>query len=188
MNLHRILSRTLPSLALLTLCLPGNAQSLKAGLWEHTVTTKSQSGELEKAMAETQKELAAMPPAQRKQMEQMMAGRGVGMSPKANTMKVCVTKEDSERMLMPRQDGQCTQQAIQRTAGTVKVKFSCKGNPPTSGESELTLQGDTGYTGKTRINTVSNGKPEQLSMDQSGKWLGADCGTVKPLPRASAAK
>ncbi|MFZ2295254.1 MAG: DUF3617 family protein, partial [Polaromonas sp.] len=94
----------------------------------------------------------------------------------------------SERMLMPRQDGQCTQQAVQRTAGTVKLKFSCEGNPPTSGESELTLQGDTGYTGKTRINTVSNGKPEQLSMDQSGKWLGADCGTVKPLPRASAAK
>jgi hypothetical protein len=184
MKLHRILLRTLPALALLALCLPGSAQTLKAGLWEHTVAMKSQSGEMEKALAEMQKQLAAMPPAERKQMEQMMGAQSVG--PKANTVKVCVTREDSERMFMPQQGGQCTQQAVQRSAGTVKVKFSCSGNPPTSGESEMTLLGDTAYTGKTLVNTTAHGKPEQLTMDQSGKWLGADCGTVKPLPRAPA--
>lgn len=52
----------------------------------------------------------------------------------------------------------------------------------------MTLLGDTGYTGKTLVNTTSRGKPEQVTMEQSGKWLGADCGTVKPLPRASAQK
>jgi hypothetical protein len=188
MKLHRILLRTLPALALLALCLPGSAQSLKAGLWEHTVTMKSQSGEIEKAMTEMQKELAAMPPAQRKQMEQMMGAQGVGMGPKANAVKVCVTREDSERMFLPQQGGQCTQQAVQRIAGTVKIKFSCNGSPPTSGESEMTLLGDTGYTGKTLVNTTTHGKPEQLSMDQSGKWLGADCSALKPISRAPAKK
>ncbi|WP_293603166.1 DUF3617 domain-containing protein [Polaromonas sp. UBA4122] len=188
MTHHRILLRTLPALALLALCLPASAQTLKAGLWEHTVAMKSQSGEIEKAMTEMQKQLATMPPAQRKQMEQMMAAQGVGMGPKANAVKVCVTREDSARMFMPQQGGQCTQQAVQRSAGTVKVQFSCSGNPPTSGETEITLLGDTAYTGKTLVNTTAHGKPEQLTMDQSGKWLGADCGTLKPLSRAPANK
>ena len=78
-----------------------SAQTQAPGLWEHSVIFKTQSGEMEKAMAEMQKQLAAMPPEQRKQMEQMMAGRGVGIGPKANTYKVCVTKEEAARQAGP---------------------------------------------------------------------------------------
>lgn len=174
--------------ALWLLAAGAGAQTLKAGLWEHTSSIKTQSGEMEKGMAEMQKQMAAMPPDQRKQMEQMMAARGVSIGPSATTVKICVTREESERVFMPRQQGECTQQTVQRSGNTVKVKFSCNGNPPTSGESEITLQGDTGYTGRTTLNTVAHGKPEKMTMDQSGKWLGADCGNIKPLvttPRAS---
>ena len=42
-------------------------QKLRPGLWEHTVAMKSQSGQMEAAMAQMQKSLASMTPEQRKQ-------------------------------------------------------------------------------------------------------------------------
>ena len=110
-----------------------------------------------------------------------MVAQGVGTGPKANTVKMCVTREDSERLFMPQQDGRCPRQAAQHIAGTMKITFSCSGNPPTCGESEFTLLGDTGYTSKTFVNKTVQGRPEQLTMNQSGKWLGAGCGTIKPI-------
>ena len=56
-----------------------SAQELKPGLWEVTSTMTSASGELEKANAQMQKELAGMPAEQRKMMEDMMAKQGVKM-------------------------------------------------------------------------------------------------------------
>lgn len=47
-------------------CSAAQAQTLRSGLWEHTVALKSQSGEMEKALTEMQ-QLAAMPPAQRRE-------------------------------------------------------------------------------------------------------------------------
>ncbi|MCB2028402.1 MAG: DUF3617 family protein, partial [Rhodoferax sp.] len=49
------------------------AQNLQPGLWELTSTMHSGSGQMEKAMAEAQKQMAALPPEQRKMMQDMMA-------------------------------------------------------------------------------------------------------------------
>ena len=65
-------------------------QKLRPGLWENSVTMKSQSGQLEAAMAQMQKSMASLTPAQRKQMEQAMAQQGVSMGPSGNTVKVCI--------------------------------------------------------------------------------------------------
>ena len=45
---------------------------------------------------------------------------------------------------------------------------------------------DKAYTGKMTMQAEAGGKPQQMSMDMSGKWFGADCGDVKP--RAMPAK
>lgn len=159
------------------------AQKMRPGLWEHSFTMKSQSGQMEKAMSDMQQQMASMPPEQRKMMEQMMAQQGMGMGTPGKSVKVCITKEQAERNEVPQQEGNCTQQVVQRTGNTVKVKFSCTGNPPTSGESEVTFSSPTTYTGKSVVDTMVNGKPERMTMDQSGKWLSADCGNVKPMRR-----
>jgi len=160
-----------------------SAQSMKPGLWEHSFTMKSQSGQMEKGMAEMQKQLAAMPPEQRKMMEQMMAKNGVGMGTRANTAKVCISPEQAARMDLPQQDGQCKQDVTQRSGSTMKFKFSCAGQPPTSGEGEVTFSSPTSYSSKSVVNTVIEGKPERMTMDQIGKWLAADCGALKPVKR-----
>jgi uncharacterized protein YneF (UPF0154 family) len=159
-------------------------QKMRPGLWEHSVNMKSQSGQMEAAMAEMQKSLASMPPEQRKQMEQMMAQQGVGMGPKGQTVKVCITKEQADLDNIPQQEG-CTQKVQRVDASTMKVAFSCKGGqgqPPSSGEGTITMQGPTAYTGQFRFKTQNQGKPEQIDMAQTGKWLSDNCGAIKPMP------
>jgi len=74
------------------------AQGMAPGLWEHSVKFKSQSGEMEKSKAEMQAEMASLPPDQRKMVEQMMAKKGMSFDAEGTTLRVCVTKEQAERM------------------------------------------------------------------------------------------
>lgn len=155
------------------------AQKMQPGLWEHSFTMKTQGGQMENAMAQMQQQLANMPPEQRKMVEQMMAKQGLGMGNKANSVKVCISKEQAELDRMPQQEG-CTQKVERLNASTVKVAFECKGNPPSSGEGTLTFSKPTAYTGQFKVKTVVNNQPEQIDMAQSGQWLAADCGNLKP--------
>jgi hypothetical protein len=169
--------------AALALCsLHALAQTQAPGLWEHSFKMKSQDGELEKAMAEMQRQMAAMPPDQRKQVEQMMAERGMSMGAQGTVVKVCVTKEDVARKAEPQFGEGCTQQVLQRSASGMKVKFECTQPRPMSGEGEMRFISDKAYTGKSTLTAQSNGKAQQMTMEMAGKWLATDCGDVKPRP------
>ncbi len=160
-------------------------QKMRPGLWEHTISMASQSGQIEAPMAQAQKSLAAMPPAQRKQMEDMLAaqGQGIRMNDKGHSTKVCVTPEQAAMDSFPQQGG-CTQKMQRVDASTLKVRFSCKGdadNPATSGDGTVTLQGPKAYTGQFKIHTTgASGKPDRIGMAQSGKWLSEACGATPP--------
>jgi hypothetical protein len=162
---------------------PAQAQSkLQPGLWEHTMLMKSGSGQMEGAMAKMQSQLASMPPEQRKMIESRMAQSGASMGAKPNTVQVCLSKERAERGDTPQGDSRCKQEVLQRSGGTMKFRFTCAGNPPSSGEGEYTITGPNAYSGHSVINTVVDGRPERMEMTQSGKWLSADCGSLKPMP------
>lgn len=154
-------------------------QKMQPGLWEHSFSMKTQGGQMENAMAQMQQQLANMPPEQRKMVEQMMAKQGLGIGPKGTSVKVCISKEQAELDRVPQQEG-CTQKVDRVSASTVKVAFECKGNPPSSGEGTLTFSSPTAYNGQFKVKTVVDNKPEQIDMAQSGKWLAADCGNLKP--------
>lgn len=159
-------------------------QKMRPGLWEHSVSMKGQGGQMEAALAEMQHSLAGMPPEQRKRMEQMLAQQGVGMGSRGQTLKICISKEQAELDSIPAQQG-CTQQVQRLDANTVKVAFTCQGGPgqpPSSGEGTVSFQGPTAYTGQFRLQTQTQGKPEQIDMAQSGHWLSDHCGALKPLP------
>jgi hypothetical protein len=160
------------------------AQSMKPGLWEITSKMQSGSGQMERQMAQAQERMANLPPDQRKMMEEMMARQGVKMGTAGGggmTMKVCMTKEMVERSEMPSQQrGDCKTTSQSRSGNTMKMAFACT-NPPSSGEGQFTFNGSEGYTMKMAVNTTVQGKPETMNMDASGKWLGADCGDVKPM-------
>lgn len=155
---------------------------MKPGLWEHSFTIKSESGKIEKAMGELKTKMANMSPEQREMMESMMAKQGLGIGQQANSVKVCITKEQAENLEIPQgQNQNCTHEVVNRTAKTVKMKFNCKGLTNTNGEGEFTLTSPTAYIGKSVINTTTNNKTERMDMNQKGKWISANCGEIKPI-------
>jgi hypothetical protein len=167
--------------AALVLAFSANAQSLKPGLWEITNKMQTGSGQMEAQMAQMQQQMANMPPDQRKMVEEMMAKQGVKMGAGgAMTVKVCMTKEMVERNEgLTQQQGDCKTTQQSRTGNTMKTAFTCT-NPPSSGEGQVTFTSPEAYSMKMAVNTTVQGKPEKVNMDGGGKWLGADCGNVKP--------
>ena len=162
------------------------AQTMKPGLWEISQKMQSGSGEMEKAMADMQKQLAAMPPEQRKMMQDVMAKQGANMGAGGAgpiNVKVCMTREMVERNEVAQQDGDCKSSYAPRVGNTMKISFVCT-KPPSSGEGQVTFVGSDAYTSKMTVNTTANGKGEKITMDGQGKWLSTECGAIKPLAAA----
>lgn len=158
--------------------LPAAAQSLKPGLWE-IQQKMAGNAEMEKQMAQARAQIAALPPEQRKQMEAMMARQGVQPG-NGNTLRICMSKEMAERNEVPAAQGDCKITNQGRSGNTVKMAFNCS-NPPSSGETEVTTSGPEAYTTKTVATATVDGRPQKMTMEGSGKWLGADCGALKPV-------
>ena len=177
------LSRLLCTSLLLGVASSALAQSTKPGLWE-IETRMGGNPQMDQAMAQMQQQMANMPPAQRKMMEDMMAQQGVNLGVGKGggmTVKMCITPEMAARQEMPNpSDGDCKTQIGPRTGDTMKMSFVCT-DPPSSGEGTYTFRGDTGYDMKMRVKTRHDGKPMNTTMEGKGRWLGADCGKVRPV-------
>ncbi|RZL29499.1 MAG: DUF3617 domain-containing protein [Rubrivivax sp.] len=158
-----------------------HAQTMKPGLWEFKQTP--QLAPAHKAqMDQAQKALASMPPDQRKMMEQMLAQRGVNVSVAGGviSVKTCITKEQAERNIAPiSQEGRCTQQ-FQRNGNVIQTHFVCT-DPASEGDATVTLRGNEGFTNDVTVRTQRQGRTETTKVTGEGRWLGADCGSVKPL-------
>lgn len=165
------------------------AQNLKPGLWD--VSHKMQSASAKQGMGALDQQLANMPPAQRKQVEAMMAKQGVqpgsGSPAGGMSMKICLTREMVERNEISGQQGDCKTTQQSRSGNTLKTAYTCT-RPPTSGVTEVTFVGTEAYRMKMAATTTVNGRSEKVEMEGAGKWLGADCGTVKPFAPPPAAK
>jgi len=162
------------------------AQQMKPGLWEITNRVQSQGGQggqMQDQMSQMQQQMKNMPPEQRKMIEDMLAKQGVQMGrggPGGMSVKICMTREMVERNELPSQRGDCKTTRQQRSGNTMNMAFTCT-NPPSSGEGQVTFASPESYTMKMVVNTQVEGQSERVNMDATGKWLGADCGSVKPM-------
>ena len=157
------------------------------GLWEHTIELKSADGDVELAIAAMRQQLAALPAEQRAQMESMLARRGVSLGANGTVLKACVTPEAAARPAEPKLGANCVQQTTARSGSTLTVEFSCTRPQPLRGEGEVTFDGDRRYTGQAAVTMPFMGKPRLMTMTLGGRWLGADCGDVRPLAVPGAA-
>ena len=173
--------RTLPiSLFLLAVAAGASAQTMKPGLWEITSQVQSGGKDLTAAMASMQKQLEAMPPEQRKMMQDMMAKQGAQMGASgANGMsiKMCLSQEMVDRNeVAPMQQGDCTHATSPRVGGTMKYSFKCT-KPVSSGQGEITFSSPEAYAMKMSMTSAER----KMDMQTNGKWLGANCGDIKPI-------
>lgn len=175
------LKSTLLTIALAA-ALPVSAQTMKPGLWEVATQIQSANGQVEQAMAMAQQQMKTMSPEQRKMMNDMMAKNGVSLSGNGVTAKVCITKEMAARNDAPIQtQNGCTSTHSPIVNGKMKVTYSCA-QPKSSGEGELTFEGDKAYR-MTMRSTGVQGATGEMTMSGNGRWLGSDCGSIKPVTR-----
>lgn len=155
---------------------------LEAGLWKYSFDIESKSGQIEAAMEQAKKMLDSLPPEQRQMIEQQMASRGIGLDLESYSAQTCITPEQAQARQFPQPNDNCSQSVIEQSDNVYRMRFTCEGNPPTSGEGEIRLISDKEYKGKVTIETEMNGQPEEIVAHQSGTWVAADCGSVAPLP------
>ncbi|MQA22066.1 DUF3617 domain-containing protein [Rugamonas rivuli] len=171
------MKRLIVALAMLA-AVPASAQTFKPGLWELTNKVKTGNAQTDQAMSMALKQLANLPPEQRAQMEAMMKQNGVSM-PKAGgdggiVVTACVTPEMAAKKELPmNQKGKCTSKN-DPVAGGMNISFSCT-EPASSGTGTLRFNGDSSYVMNMNVSSEAGGKPQNVQVESTGRWLSASC-------------
>jgi len=153
----------------------------KPGLWEVQTTTSIAN------MPNMQELLANVPPEQRAMMEKMMKDQGVGMGAKPNSFRFCMTKEQAERTEMavnPDPETQCSNKMTPVSSSEAKFSFNCKRKDGSTMQGEGRAHGLTaeGYAMDMKMKMQQPGQgPTEMQMSQKARWVGADCGGLKPM-------
>jgi hypothetical protein len=155
-----------------------HAQNVKPGLWELHNKIQTGNAQTDQAVSAGLAQLAALPPAQRAQVEAMMAQNGVTV-PQAGsdgslTMRACVTPEMAARKELPlSQKGQCksTQTPV---PGGLNVSFNCT-DPASSGTAQVRFLGDDAYTATVQVTNNTGTGPQNATVESTGRWLSATC-------------
>jgi hypothetical protein len=169
------------ALALIPVAALAEKLDVKPGLWE-TITTTDIGGMAASGMAGIPPDiLAKMSPEQRAKMEAMMKGQGA-----ANTFtnQSCVTEKDLERGLRPEntKEQSCKVDSVSVQGKTQEAHVTCTSSRGTStGVFKMTATSRESYEGTMDMNTTANGHPMTVKIKLKGKWLGANCGSVKPV-------
>jgi len=145
--------------------------SVKAGLWEHRMELKSDSGRLELALETVRAQMAQLPPAQRQMMEGMLTQQGIKLDIANQTFQNCVTEEEAAAGEFKfAEEGGCTYTSIRNEGTTSYVSYVCA-----QGQGDLAMHNGSDYTGNSTMTLDFNGTTENVSATHSGSWLGASC-------------
>ena len=147
---------------------------MRPGLWEITTTS------------DLLKLAAQIPPDQMQILMNMAKQHGVDMPQIQNgaaTSNVCVTQKMADEKIPPgfyQNKSGCTGKNATHVGNKYTWDFVCdnprlKGN----GTAEAVFTNPESFTGRTEFEGVAQGAPVKERADISGRWMSADCGTVK---------
>ena len=142
----------------------------------------AENKEMAAAMATMQKEMAALPPEQRKAMQDMLAQQGMNINVVPGgglSVKVCMTQDMIERNEIPPPQEGCTTTVSPRVGNTMKFAFQCK-QPASSGRGDVVFISPDAYRMTMSGSSTESGKAHNINMQATGRWLGAQCGAIKP--------
>jgi hypothetical protein len=166
----------------LVACGPNPAQAqtppIKPGLWQ--VHSQREVDGQKVQMPDMSERMRNLPPEARKQMEAMMKQRGVDMSGGGGDMKICLTRDSLDPSQWQKHQDTCTTDFSSRTSTAWKWRTTCT-DPVAETDGEATFISPDAYTVKTVTRLTIQGKPSVTRMTLDSKWLGADCGDVKPV-------
>jgi len=145
---------------------------LKFGLWENTIVT---------SMAGTPPLYTSkMSPEQAARAAEAMKGMG---GERTATEKNCLKKEDlaKDSFMMPNSANMtCTRNVTSNTRTQFVADVTCTGQQSLKGHIAIDASpGGSAFTGTMKMDSTTPGRPMGVSIKMSGKYLAADCGTVK---------
>jgi hypothetical protein len=157
---------------------------IKPGLWQ-VQTERETDGKKAPELGEHMKNMS---PAMRERMQANMKQHGIDMSGPPGQMKMCHSRESLDQGRWQGEQGNCKTDITSRSSSTWKWHATCA-QPPSVSDGEATFSGAEAYTVKNTSTMTLQGKTSTTKMVMNAKWLGADCGDLKPMappPRASA--
>lgn len=157
---------------------------VKPGLWEMKMSQLDANGK--EMLPPANAAMARMTPEARARMAEMMKGRGVMMPDENGAMKLCMSKEsfDSGAWQQAAGDTGCTTNYASTTGSTWKWHTTCP-SLKTESDGEANFTGGTAYKTKVVSTSTRSGQPFVTTRIVDGKWLGADCGDLKPVTPAT---
>lgn len=164
---------------LLSLSISASAETaMKPGLWEMTMKS------------DAIKNMPKIPPEQMEQMRKM----GVNVPQMQNgamVTKVCVTKQMAESQTpgVEKNEMGCETKNYKRSGNSYSADIVCNGaDMKGEGKAKGTFAGDQSFTSTYDFKGTMHGQPVNQHHESSGKWLGTDCGSVKPVSAPKPAK
>lgn len=142
------------------------------GLWE-VISVPKASGD----MPMSPEEMAQIPPAQRARI--MATMRSVFSTPRK--MKECMTPEKlAQGFKVGPENDSCTSSVVSNTASGMEVRTTCSAGERglQSADFKFHASGMTNVAGTTHMVFARGGRSMTVDSTITGRWLGADCGTV----------
>ena len=152
-----------------------SAPPIKPGLWQ-VQSEREVDGQKAPDPMERMKDL---PPEARKQMEAMMKKRGVEVG-QGGMQKICHSRESLDQGKWKGDSEKCKTDITSRSAGAWKWHSICT-QPELESDGEALFSSPEAYTVKTLMTMKHEGKSQTMRMTLNAKWLGADCGELKPM-------
>ena len=154
----------------------GPSLDVKTGLWEITST-----GATTGAPPIPPEALAQMTPEQRAKMESAMQA-AISRNNQPHVSKSCITQKQLEKApnFAEQHDKSCKQTIVTRTSSVVETRIECSGPQKMSGTFRFQAVSRETIRGEVSMVLSSGGNAMTSKHTLDGKWLGADCGNVKP--------
>jgi hypothetical protein len=110
-----------------------------------------------------------------------MAAAMKGAVGKPTVIQSCMTREKfvTERPPIERPGTTCQQTIQTNTAKLLENTMICTGERPSKAVSRTEATSPTAFTGTVTSTSTGRGREMSVTIKMTGKWLGADCGTVK---------
>ena len=160
-----------------------NAPPIKPGLWE----VQSEREIDGKKAPDLGEQFKTMPPAMRERMVANMKQHGIDMSGPSGQMKICQSREMLDQGRWQNEQGNCKVDFTSRSNTAWKWRSTCS-QPDSVTDGEAAFAGPERDTVKSSTTMAVQGQSQVTKMTLKAKWLGANCGDLKPFqpPAASA--
>ena len=152
--------------------------NVKPGLWETTM-----QGQVSGAFPIPQADLDKMPPEARARMQAAMQASMAAMN-KPHSARYCLTQAQIDKGFGAdagnSHNQHCTHNVVSSSANEQTIQVVCKGEgESTNGTFHIVAASPTAVSGTFDM-TMSGKANMQIHQKLTSRWLGTDCGAIKP--------